>query len=68
MAAPHVTGVLARYLDTQCEAPSPEVLKGWLQHYATESAITLQDIGITPNKLLYMPCFWGKVFVWVVIY
>lgn len=62
MAAPHVTGALAHYLDTQCEAPSPEVVKGWLQHHATTSAVTLNDIGITPNKLLYMPCYWGENF------
>ncbi len=60
MAAPHVTGALVRYLSTQCDAPPPEMLKGWLLNTATESAITLQDIGITPNKLLYLPCFWGK--------
>ena len=39
--------------------PSPAAIKAWLLNQATQGAIDTIDPN-TPNKLLYMPCFWGK--------
>ena len=39
--------------------PSPAAVKAWLLNLATQDAIDTVDPN-TPNKLLYMPCFWGK--------
>ena len=40
--------------------PSPAAVKAWLLNVATQDAIDTVDQN-TPNKLLYMPCFWGKL-------
>ena len=41
---------------------SPAAVKAWLLNLATKDGI--DGDANTPNKLLYMPCFWGKLIVY----
>ena len=56
MAAPHVTGAVARYLSTMTsQKPTPREVAYWLDSMATNDKLK----GITttsPNKLLYIDC------------
>ena len=59
MAAPHVTGVIARYLSTKMSAkPTPKEVANWLDGLSTKNKLTLDndDIKTSPNKLLYVGC------------
>ncbi len=38
--------------------PPPATVKAWLLNMATNDVVD-GDVMNTPNKLLYMPCFWG---------
>ena len=63
MAAPHVTGVIARYLSQQLEMKSPASVKAWLQDVATSGVVSLGINLATPNSLLFMACTAGKIHV-----
>jgi hypothetical protein len=64
MAAPHVTGAIARYLSTMWEnpRPTPAEVARWLDSMATKDNIIYEnnDEETSPNKLLYIDCadFW----------
>ena len=60
MAAPHVTGVIARYLSGHNENPSPHQIKAWLLDMAAKDDIEI-DVNkmTTANRMLYMPCASG---------
>jgi subtilisin family serine protease len=55
MACPHVSGVIAKFLQTQPKATAGEV-KGWLTSVASQGTITNGAIGGTPNLLLFADC------------
>jgi subtilisin family serine protease len=61
MAAPHVTGVVARYLSTHSTAPTPSSVRDWLVNQATSGALAFNgtDEMSSPNKLLYVECYYG---------
>ena len=58
MAAPHVAGVIARYLSTTTgPPPSPQEVTDWLLAAATVDAVSFLDPDHTsPNLLLYGGC------------
>ena len=62
MAAPHVTGVIARYLSGHHENPSPHQIKAWLLDMAAKDDIEI-DVNkmTTANRMLYMPCASGRL-------
>ena len=51
MAAPHVTGVVAKFLQRRPDA-SPNLVSGFIQATATANAVTDPGAG-TPNRLLF---------------
>ena len=62
MAAPHVTGVIARYLSGHHENPSPYQIKAWLLDMAAKDDIEIEGIKMTTaNRMLYMPCASGRL-------
>ena len=62
MAAPHVAGVIARYLSGHHENPSPHQIKAWLLDIAAKDDIEIDVNKITtPNRMLYMSCASGRL-------
>ena len=57
MAAPHVAGVVARYLSGVDEPPSPAQVSGCIRGMAVENKINLLGLTDTDNLLLHSPCF-----------
>ena len=60
MAAPHVSGVVARFLSQMNASVSHSQVKSWLLDSATSGVINVRRKLGTPNKLLYMPCLGGN--------
>ncbi|XP_013415312.1 subtilisin-like protease CPC735_066880 [Lingula anatina] len=55
MSAPHVSGVVARFLALHDTPPTPEKIKQWLIEKSTKDAVTLRPTAVgTPNRLLFM--------------
>ena len=64
MAAPHVTGVIARFLSQKQEWVSPFDIRAWLMKQSSTNKIALIDpyhmeMSSTPNRLLYGSCSLG---------
>jgi len=55
MACPHVTGQVAKWMQTHPSATTAEV-KAWIRSAATKDKITNGAIGGTPNLLLFGDC------------
>ena len=54
MAAPHVAGVIARYIQHMCEPPMPTQIRAWLTSTATKGKVTVPST--TTDALLYKTC------------
>ncbi|XP_013415282.1 subtilisin-like protease CPC735_066880 [Lingula anatina] len=55
MSAPHVSGVVARFLALHDTPPTPEKIKQWLTEKSTKDAVTIRPTAVgTPNRLLFM--------------
>ena len=58
MAAPHVSGAVARYMSSLSYAPTPDEVKSWVNSTATTGSINWYYgfHATSPNKLLFADC------------